>query len=419
MKREKNSKYNSFYCVGLSFRKANVDIRGRFTLDAEHQTRLLDGARAVGISDVFVVSTCNRTEVYGFAEHPFQLIKLLIEHSQGSLEEFQEVGSVFKNNEAISHMFKVGSGLDSQILGDFEIIGQLRQSLTVSKDNGMTNSYLERLIDFVVQASKRIKTETDISTGATSVAYAAVQYILGSVSGIGEKNILLFGTGVIGRNTCENLVKHTNNTHITLVNRTKDSAEEVAGKFNLIVKDYDDLAKEIHDTDILIVATGAPEPTITKQMIQSGKQLLVVDLSIPANVASNVGEHENVTTVYLDELSQITDENIAKRRAQIPRAEIIIGEVETEFNAWLETRKFAPVMKALRLKLEGISKQEIIAHSKKHADFNATQADMISERVVQKITNRFASHLKENRTSQAESISFIANVFQLDNLLDD
>lgn len=419
MKRETKSKYNSFYCVGLSFRKANVDIRGRFTLDPEHQKRLLDGARAVGISDVFVVSTCNRTEVYGFAEHPFQLIKLLIEHSQGSLEDFQEVGSVFKNNEAISHMFKVGSGLDSQILGDFEIIGQLRQSLTVSKDNGLTNSYLERLVDFVVQASKRIKTETDISTGATSVAYAAVQYILGAVSDIGEKNILLFGTGVIGRNTCENLVKHTNNTHITLVNRTKDSAEEVAGKFNLIVKDYDDLTGEIHNTDILIVATGAPEPTIIKQMIQSGKQLFVVDLSIPANVASDVGEHENVTTVYLDELSQITDENIAKRRAQIPRAETIISEVEAEFNAWLETRKFAPVVKALRLKLEGISKHEIAAHSKKHADFNALQADMISERIVQKITNRFANHLKENRTSQAESISFIANVFQLDNLLDD
>ncbi|PHR92312.1 MAG: glutamyl-tRNA reductase [Robiginitomaculum sp.] len=419
MKRETKSKYNSFYCVGLSFRKANVDIRGRFTLDPEHQKRLLDGARAVGISDVFVVSTCNRTEVYGFAEHPFQLIKLLIEHSQGSLEDFQEVGSVFKNNEAISHMFKVGSGLDSQILGDFEIIGQLRQSLTVSKDNGLTNSYLERLVNFVVQASKRIKTETDISSGATSVAYAAVQYILGAVSDIGEKNILLFGTGVIGRNTCENLVKHTNNTHITLVNRTKDSAEEVAGKFNLIVKDYDDLTQEIHNTDILIVATGAPEPTIIKQMIQSGKQLLVVDLSIPANVASDVGEHENVTTVYLDELSQITDENIAKRRAQIPRAEIIIAEVEAEFNAWLETRKFAPVVKALRVKLEGIAKQEITAHSKKHADFNALQADMISERIVQKITNRFANHLKENRTSQAESISFIANVFQLDNLLDD
>lgn len=419
MKRETKSKYNSFYCVGISFRKANVDIRGRFSLDADHKTALLNGARSVGITDVFVVSTCNRTEVYGFAEHPFQLIKLLIEHSQGTLEEFQTVGSVFKNNEAISHMFKVGSGLDSQILGDFEVISQLRQSFTFSKDHGLASSYLERLVGFVVQASKRIKTETNMSSGATSVAFAAVQYIQANVQNIREKNILLFGTGVIGRNTCENLVKHTNNSHITLVNRTKDSAEEVGGKFNLVVKDYNELNTEIQTADILIVATGAPEPTVLKDMIGQGKELLILDLSIPANVAADVSVHENVRVVHVDELSQIANANIAKRQAQVPQAEAIIAEVEAEFNVWLETRRFAPVVKALRTKLDGIASKEIIAHSKKNADFNAEQADIVSQRIVQKITNRFANHLKENRTSQAESINFIANVFQLDSLLDD
>lgn len=272
MKRETSLKFNSFYCIGVSFRKANLEIRGQFTMDQDHQEKLLNGARAVGINDVFVVSTCNRTEVYGFAQHPFQLIKLLIEHSQGSLEDFQTVGSVFKNNEAISHMFRVGAGLDSQILGDFEIISQLRQSFTFSKKNGQTNSYLERLVDFVVKANKRIKTETDISSGATSVAFAAVQYILRTVDDITRKNILLFGTGGIGRNTCENLVKQTNNRHITLVNRSLESAEKIAGKFDLTVKPFDALESEIQSADILIVATGATVPTVTKEMIATGKK---------------------------------------------------------------------------------------------------------------------------------------------------
>ena len=419
MKRENNIIYTSFYCVGISFRDANVDIRGRFALSHTQQKQLLDGAKTAGINDVFVLSTCNRTEIYGFAEHPFQLIKLLCEHSEGSLEVFQEVGSVYKNNEAVSHMFKVGAGLDSQILGDFEIISQLRQGFMFSKDNGLHSTYLERLLGFVTQASKRVKTETKITTGATSVAFASVQYILNSVQNVADKNILLFGTGDIGRNTCENLIKHTKNSHITLINRTKTSAEEIGGKFDLRVKDYDDLEAEIKVADILIVATGANAPTVSKQIIKSSKNLLILDLSIPANVAPGVSDCEHVTVVHLDELSQITDAAIIKRRAEIPQAEAIIAEVEAEFNAWLETRKFAPVVKALREKLKHIAAQEITTQKKKSADFNPEQADILSEKIVQKITNRFANHLKENRTSQAESINFIASIFQLDTALDE
>ena len=117
--------------------------------------------------------------------------------------------------------------MDSQILGDFEIISQLKVSAKTSKEQGLLNTFLERLINAVIQASKRIKTETEISSGATSVSFASVQYILNNVRDVSNKNILLFGTGKIGRNTCENLVKHTKNNHITLINRTKDKAEKI------------------------------------------------------------------------------------------------------------------------------------------------------------------------------------------------
>ncbi len=232
-------KSTHFYAIGLSYKKADAEIRGHFSLDDIAKSNLLVQAKQNGIESLLVISTCNRTELYGFAEHPYQLIHLLCENTKGTVEEFQEVAYIHKNKTAISHMFRVGSGLDSQILGDFEIISQLKTGARQAKKEGLLNSFTERLVNAVIQASKRIKTETELSSGATSVSFAAVQYVMRNVKAISDKNILLFGTGKIGRNTCENLVKHTKNSHITLINRTRTKAEEVAGKFNLVVKDYD------------------------------------------------------------------------------------------------------------------------------------------------------------------------------------
>src|SRR5690606_14243565 len=127
---------------------------------------------------------------------------------------------------------------------------------------------------------------------------------------VANKNILLFGTGKIGRNTCENLVKHTKNEQITLINRTKDKAERIGGKFNLVVKDYANLQEEINQSDILIVATGAQHPTVDKHLIQTKKPLLILDLSIPKNVNANVKELDNIQLVHLDYLSKLTDKTL-------------------------------------------------------------------------------------------------------------
>jgi glutamyl-tRNA reductase len=368
------------------------------------------------VNEVIAISTCNRTEIFGFAEHPYQLIQLLCDNTKGSVEEFNSVAYVYKNNEAIAHLFRVGSGLDSQILGDFEVISQLKQSFQLSKKFGLVNMFIERLVNAVIQASKRIKTETEISSGATSVAFASVQYILNNVKDISEKNILLFGTGKIGRNTCDNLVKHTQNNHITLINRTKDKAERIAGKFNLIVKNYGDLQAEIRKADILIVATGAQNPTISKDLIYSDKELLILDLSIPKNVAIDVTELDKVSLVHLDDLSQITDHTIEKRKAQVPKAEMIIEEVKDEFTAWLETRKYAPTIKALKQKLQEIKSEEIDYQRKKQLDFNEDQADILSDRIIQKITKHFANHLKEEDKFSNESIELISTIFQLETI---
>jgi glutamyl-tRNA reductase len=409
-----NSSRHHFYAVGLSYKKADAAIRGKFSLDNSAKTAVLQQAKEEGISSLVVTSTCNRTEIYGFAQHPFQLIKLLCDNSRGTVEEFQRVAFVYKNTEAISHMFRVGTGLDSQILGDFEIISQIKTSFIESKAHGLANAFLERLVNSVIQASKRIKNETEISSGATSVSFASVQYIMNNVPDIAGKNILLFGTGKIGRNTCENLVKHTKNDHIVLVNRTKDKAEKIAGKFNLIVKDYDVLPLEIPKADVLIVATGAQNPTIDKDILVLNKPLLILDLSIPKNVHDNVKELDGITVVHLDDLSRITDVTLENRKKHIPAAEAIISEVKEEFVNWMNTRKFAPTIHALKEKLNSIKDGELDFHRKKLNNFNEEQAEIISNRIIQKITTHFANHLKDNDTMVDESIDWIEKVFGIE-----
>ena len=414
MEHHRGEKKTSFYVIGISHKKADAKLRGDFSLSPTKKAALLDQAKVKRIESIVATSTCNRTEVYGFVQHPSELIDLLCENTSGTAEIFNSVAYTLKDNAAVEHMFRVGAGLDSQILGDFEIISQLKSSARVSKKYNLLDAYLERLINSVIQASKRIKTETKLSTGATSVSFASVQYILNSIKNVNSKNILLFGTGKIGRNTCENLIKHTKNDHITLINRTRKRAEKIAGKFKVLVKDYSQLQEEIEKADILIVATSAQHPTIDKQIILNKKELLILDLSIPKNVDENVRSLPNVSLTHLDELSNITDETLEKRKEFIPVAEAIIEGIKSEFLEWLEHRKFAPTIKALKEKLNVFAEAEIEMQRKKLKNFNQPQADLLSAQIVQKITNHFAHHLKEENNSIDTSLELIQKIFQLD-----
>lgn len=407
------SKNKTFYCIGLSYQKADATMRGMFSLTPENKDRLLSQAKSEGFEELLVISTCNRTELYGYAEHPFQLIQLLCENSNGSVDDFQKVGYVIKNKEAVHHLFEVGTGLDSQILGDFEIIGQIKQAFNLSRDKGLANAFLERLMNSVINASKRIKNETALSSGAASVSFTAVQYIMQNIPEVSQKNILLFGVGKIGRNTCENLIKHTQNEHITLINRTREKAEQIAGKFNVIVKDFNELQNEISKADVLIVATGAATPTVYKDFINPAQPILILDLSIPKNVEEQVATLPNVTLLHMDELSKRKDEALERRKEAIPQALEIVEEVKEEFSQWLDNRKFAPTIKALKAKLESLKEAEMDFQRKKIENFNEQQAEMISNRIIQKITTQFVNHLKDT-SSIDESISWVQEVFQLE-----
>lgn len=388
---------DDFYAVGISYKNADAATRGQFSLSPAQAEALIAQAKAEGLDEVMLNTTCNRTELYGFAPSDMSLRNLLLQHSQGSAETFDAFGYKLEKEAAIDHIFKVGTGLDSQILGDFEVIGQLKKSFYQSKKQGMVNGRSERLVNAVIQASKRVKTETKLSSGATSVAFAAVRYILEQQ--LSTANILLFGTGKIGRNTCENLVKHTPQSTITLINRTAEKASQVAGKFDLTVKPLGELVSEIRQADVLIVATGAPQFTVNAELLHLKKPLLILDLSIPRNVDPDLVNHPMVSLVHLDELSQITDAALDERKKYIPQAEAIIAEVKEDYLEWARLRKFAPLLQAIKEKwgLNELQKNP-----------NSQQQSLL------RITGQIASYLREQPEKADQAAEILRELFDLE-----
>ena len=402
-----------FYNIGVSYKKADAKTRGKFSLSKESQVALLELAKEKSFTGVFVLSTCNRTEISGFAERPCQLIELLCEFSEGTIQEFSKISFVYKNQEAIDHLFRIGTGIESQILGDYEIVGQLRQSFKIAKKVGTTNAYSERLVNSVLQASKKVKNETKISSGTTSVSYAAVQYLINNLPDYNSKNILVFGLGKMGKHTCKNLAEYTQNKSICLINRTEEKASEFVKEHATIRKSViENLSEEIANSDVLIVSTGAENPTVTLNHVAKDKKLLILDLSMPENVDKKVGELENVTIINVDELSKITDETLSIRQQEIPLVEAIIDTHKQEFNNWLNIRRFTPTIAALKESLENIKNDEINFQKKKINNFDEDQAEILTSRIIQKITTQFVKHLKADDTEVSESIQVINKVFQ-------
>ena len=411
-----NPMLDSFFAVGVSYIKSDAETRGKFSLDGAAGESLSRKAKELGVEALLTISTCNRTELYGYTEDCEMLVNLLCEFTKGNRELFESQGYVKENTNAVEHLFRVGTGLDSQILGDFEIISQVKQGFRRAKKLELSNPFLERLVNSVIQASKRIKTETEISSGATSVSFASVRYLLEKVEAISEKHIILFGTGKIGRNTCENLVKHTQNKHITLINRTLEKAERIATKLNLRVRPYSDLQSEIRQADILVVATGAPKPTITPALVFNKKPLIILDLSVPKNVSEKVSGLKQVEVVDIDKLSKITDDTLEKRKEFLPMAELIYKEIQLEFMTWVDHRKFANTLAALKEKLSQFKAEEIDFQSKKNKSVtkNCDAFDDFGDRLVQKITKQFANFLRETDSDLEEKMKLIESVFELE-----
>lgn len=343
---------SNFFVAGINYKKSDACVRGQFAINNEQYATILQKASGLGLNEVFILSTCNRTEIYGFANSSRQLVELLCSETTGDSKTFLESAYIKNGCEAIEHVFSVGAGLDSQILGDYEIVGQLKNAVKFSKENGFIGAFCERLINCVLQSSKLIKNNTELSGGTVSVSFAAVQYIKQVVANPSSKNILLLGVGKIGRNTCKNLVDYLETKNITLINRSPEKADELARELGLRSASIENLSSEIANADIILVATNSPEPTILKEHVEGHGEKLIIDLSIPYNVHEEAQQLSNVQLVNVDELSKLKDETLRMRLAEVPKAKAIIAEVMQEFKEWYEMRRHVPMLKHLKIKLK-------------------------------------------------------------------
>jgi glutamyl-tRNA reductase len=347
---------SDFWIIGINYKKTEASKRGQFAIDTEKYNLLLEDARRLNIKELFVLSTCNRTEIYGLSACPNVLMDLLCAHTEGTKEDFIQDAYIKQGSRAVEHIFDVAAGLDSQILGDYEILSQLKQFVKQAKAKGFIGTFLERLLNSVLQSSKAIKTNTALSNGTVSVSFAAIQYIQEHVSNVKSKNILLIGTGKIGRSTCKNIIDYLHTYSVTLINRTSSKAMSLAEELGLKYAPVDNLPEEIKKADIIVVASSAFEPVVKIAHLEGLNDKLIIDLSIPYNVEVAAAELPNVQLVNVDLLSEIKDKTLQQRIAEVPKAKAIIAEHIDEFTEWLEKRKHVPMLKALKSKLQQIDK---------------------------------------------------------------
>ncbi|MDB5280941.1 MAG: hemA [Bacteroidota bacterium] len=334
--------------AGVNFRKTTLEIRNKFALTTEHVKRIYSAGKSGDPGSYFILSTCNRTEIYSSNVNPEEVLSLLAAHSEASAKELAQCAFVKSGSEAVKHLFRVASGLDSQILGDYEIIGQLKNAFSLAKSYNKTSGFMERLVNSSLQASRQVKSKTALSDGTTSVSYAVIQLLKQTIGHEKPQNVCLMGLGKIGTLTLKNLVHYLPQHKIILVNRNETKAESTAGEYSVDFAPFASQQEVLKNADILIVATGADHPIIAKEDIAASGVKLIFDLSVPSNVAPQVKELDGVHLYNIDELSRIVNNAIDARKDEIPVAEAIIEEHFEEFKQW-ETRRS-------RYKLESTSK---------------------------------------------------------------
>lgn len=406
------NKDTKLYIVGLSFKKANQQIRNKYSITNENMAVFLDEAKQKGLQSIVVLSTCNRTEVFGFVPHPYVIIELLCKHSEGTVDDLMKYVYIYKQDEAVNHIFEVAAGIKSQVLGDYEIISQLKTAAKRSKQFGVLDSYMDRLLSFVIQASKEIKNQTTISGGTTSTSYAGVQYLKEKYGSLKEKKVTVLGLGDIGKSTLKNLINYSDCEQIKVLNRTQETADafvkELAG---VKVGNYHALKEEFEGQDILLVCSSASHQIVLEAHMPLN-ELTIIDLSLPNNVDVAVSTMSNIDLVMLDDLSSVTDSTLELRKLEIPKAINIIESHKGEYGKWLSHRQYTPVIHGLRETLKTIQEVEVkvaTKHKPELADF----ANEVSDKVIQKITNRFALHLKNDPKMANQSIEVIKEVFNI------
>ncbi len=385
---------NNFCIAGINYRKSDISMRGKFSLLPEQTLLLLEQAIAKKFPSCMVLSTCNRTEIYGLCDHPHMLIEMLCIHTHGNMHDFIEHGYKFQGGAAAEHLFKVAAGLDSQIVGDYEILSQIKQAAKTSKLHNCMNSFMEKMVNYALQSSKEIKTKTKLSSGTVSVSYAAIEIIKERIPDTFNKKILLVGTGKFGNHIGKNLKTYLPESQLFFTNRTDKKALQLASECDASFVPYKDLAEAANDADIVIVSSTADNYTILPHFFVTLKPRLVLDLSVPQNVDPAVKNIDGVEYLNVDEISVILDKTISLRHAEIPKALDIIEATMHEMMEWYRRQANSPLLRKIKKQLQQLNE----------VHFN----DECSEEKIHKTVSSLAIQLHNENNKGCQCISAIS-----------
>lgn len=415
--------------IGISHKTAAVEIREKVALSEEEQKVAIKYLiEEYGTDGCMILSTCNRTEIYVSNSK----IESTIEHIKSWLNDFkscteytdQNISYTLNGISVVEHFSHVLSGLDSQIVGEQQIVGQIKDSYDLTHSLNGTDALINKLFNFAMQAKKKVHNETFLSDGTVSVSFAGVELARKIFSDLADKKILLVGAG----KTAELAAFHFQEngvTNIHIVNRTFARAEELAKKLNGEAHPMEKMADVLLDTDIVISATASKEYVVTEEFMKPisrkrhHRPIFLIDLAIPRDIDPVIDHINGVFLYNLDDLHEIVKSNLEKRKKEIPKASKIIDEFVTEFNKWFSMNSMSTVVGRLKKKLDVLRLGEMDRlKAKLPQNGYKAEIDNLTESIINKVVRQHVKSLKKaahNPEQYKQQIEMILNIYELDN----
>ncbi|UJF28189.1 glutamyl-tRNA reductase [Planococcus sp. 107-1] len=396
--------------VGVNYRSAPVEIREKLSFI---ETELPQAMQALkeqkSILEDVIVSTCNRTEIYAVVDQlhtgRYYVKQFLADYFGLPQESFSQYLFVYEQEEAVEHLFRVTAGIDSMVLGETQILGQVRNSFLAGQEYGTTGTVFNQLFKQAVTLAKRAHSETAIGENAVSVSYAAVELgkkIFGSLK---NKHVVILGAGKMGELAIKNL-QGSGANHVTVINRTFEKAEAVAEKFEGKALPMNQLQCALLDADILISSTGATDFVIDLELMQyveklrKGKPLFIVDIAVPRDIDPRIGDLSNVFLYDIDDMQGIVEANLAERERAAGQIMAMIGQESNQFNDWLATLGVVPVISALRQKALAIQSETMASIENKMPDLTDRE-----KKILNKHTKSIINQLLKDPILQAKEMA--------------
>ena len=409
--------HNSFKAIGLSYKTAPLEVREKVALDQEQCAALTKLLSEYGeVSEALVLSTCNRTEVYySSTKEQTELILKLLKVTKG-IDAAENISKYFwsieSHAESVKHLYDVAIGLEAQVVGDMQIINQVKNAYQISADLEMSGPFMHRLLHSIFYSNKRVVQETTFRDGAASVSYAAVELIEELTAAINTPKVLVLGLGDIGEDVARNLV-NMDDKKVYISNRTLDKAEVLAKELDYEVLPFERIGEFAGEVDVIISSVSVQEPIITKPWfvnseLHSHKYLF--DLSVPRSIESDIESINGIILYNIDDIEEKATAALDKRLSAIPDVKGIISESIKELDTWAKEMEVSPVINKLKNALEDIRKKEINRYVKSLSSEENELIDTVTKNMMQKIIKLPVLQLKAAcKRGEADSLIEVLN----------